>query len=216
MVEAAAVLGIALVALGLVLTPGPNMLYLVSRSVTQGRRAGLVSLAGVAVGFGVYLTAAVAGIATVFVLVPTLYAAVKLAGAAYLLWLAWQAVRPGGRSAFAPTPLPPDPPRRLFTMGLVTNLLNPKIAILYVSLLPQFVDPQRGHVAAQSLLLGLVQIAIALTVNALIVLTAGSIASFLGRRPTWLRIQRYVMGTVLAALAVRIAADRSRAAVTTG
>ncbi|MCX4472382.1 LysE family translocator [Micromonospora sp. NBC_01655] len=215
MVDATAVLGIALVALGLVLTPGPNMVYLVSRSVTQSRRAGLVSLAGVAVGFGVYLAAAVAGIATVFVLVPTLYTVVKLAGAGYLLWLAWQAVRPGGRSAFAPAPLPPDRPRRLFTMGLVTNLLNPKIAILYVSLLPQFVDPARGHVAGQSLLLGGVQIVIALTVNALIVLTAGSVASFLAGRPAWLRVQRYLMGTVLAALAVRIAADRSRAAAAT-
>lgn len=216
MVSITALVGIALVALGLVLTPGPNMVYLVSRSVTQGRRAGMISLMGVAVGFFVYLVAAVAGIATVFALVPGVYTAVKLGGAAYLLWLAWKAVRPGGDSAFAPKPLPVDRPRRLFTMGLVTNLLNPKIAILYVSLLPQFVDPQRGHVAAQSLMLGLTQITIALTVNAAIVLTAGSVAAFLGRRPGWLRAQRYVMGTVLAGLALRIAADRSRAVAVTG
>jgi threonine/homoserine/homoserine lactone efflux protein len=213
MVTTGALVGIALVALGLVLTPGPNMVYLVSRSVTQGRRAGLVSLLGVAVGFLVYLVAAVAGIATVFVLVPPLYLAVKLGGAAYLLWLAWRTLRPGGTSAFTPTPLPPDRPRRLFTMGLVTNLLNPKIAILYVSLLPQFVDPARGHLAVQSLLLGLTQISIALTVNALIVLTAGSVSAFLTRRPTWAKVQRYVMGSVLAGLALRIATDRSRAAV---
>ncbi|MFI7516191.1 LysE family translocator [Micromonospora echinofusca] len=213
MVGTGALVGIALVALGMVLTPGPNMVYLVSRSVTQGRRAGLVSLLGVAAGFGVYLAAAVAGIATVFVLVPALYTAVKLAGAAYLLWLAWQALRPGGQSPFAPQPLPPDGARRLFTMDLVTNLLNPKIAILYVSLLPQFIDPARGHVAAQSLLLGSTQIAVALTVNGLIVLSAGSLAGFFARRPLWLRVQRLVMGTVLAGLAVRIAADRSRAAV---
>jgi threonine/homoserine/homoserine lactone efflux protein len=210
-----AFLGIAAVAIGLVLTPGPNMIYLVSRSVTQGRRAGMISLAGVAVGFLVYLVAATAGIATIFSLVPAVYTALKLAGAAYLLWLAWKAVRPGGDSVFAPKALPADPPRKLFAMGLVTNLLNPKIAILYVSLLPQFVDPARGHVAAQSLTLGVTQIVVALTVNAAIVLMAGSIAAFLSRRPTWLRLQRYVMGTVLAALAIRIAADRSRAVVAT-
>lgn len=214
-VSTGALLGIGLVALGLVLTPGPNMVYLVSRSVAQGRRAGLVSLLGVAAGFGVYLAAAVAGLATVFVLVPTLYAVVKLAGAGYLLWLAWRTLRPGGHSPFRPAPLPPDPPRRLFTMGLVTNLLNPKIAILYVSLLPQFIDPTRGHLATQSLLLGLTQIAVALSVNALIVLSAGALAGFFARRPVWLRVQRWVTGTALAALAVRIAADRSRAAVAT-
>jgi threonine/homoserine/homoserine lactone efflux protein len=206
-------LGIAAVALGLVLTPGPNMIYLVSRSIVQGRRAGLVSLLGVGAGFLVYLAAATAGIATVFVLVPPLYTAIKLAGAAYLLWLAWKAVRPGGESAFAPRALPVDPPRRLFTMGLVTNLLNPKIAILYVSLLPQFVDPARGHVAEQTFLLGITQITVALTMNALIVLSAGTVAGFLGDRPGWLRAQRYVMGTALGGLAVKIAAERRAAAV---
>jgi threonine/homoserine/homoserine lactone efflux protein len=115
--------------------------------------------------------------------------------------------RPGTGAGYRPKQLPVDPPRRLFAMGLVTNLLNPKIAVLYVSLLPQFVDSARGHVAEQSLFLGLTQICVALTVNGLIVLTAGSVARFLGRRPRWLRAQRYLMGTVLAGLAVRIATD---------
>ncbi|WP_165984308.1 LysE family translocator [Streptomyces sp. YIM 98790] len=205
MVSAQALVGISLVALGLVLTPGPNMMYLVSRSVVQGRRAGLFSLLGVAAGFFVYLLAAVAGIAALFALVPALYTAVKLAGAAYLAYLAWTTLRPGGRSAFDPQPLPPDPPRRLFAMGLITNLLNPKIAILYISVLPQFVDPDRGSVAGQSLLLGLVQIAIAVTVNGVIAVTAGSVASFLRNRPRWLRVQRYLMGGVLAGMSVHVA-----------
>ncbi|WP_147140420.1 LysE family translocator [Nocardia ninae] len=210
MIEMAAVFGVAVVALGLVLTPGPNMMYLVSRTVSQGRRAGLVSLGGVAAGFGVYLVAAAVGITAVFAVVPGLYLAVKLAGAAYLLWLAWQALRPGGTSVFAPSALAPDPARRLFTMGFVTNLLNPKIAIMYMALIPQFVSPDQGQVWLQSLCLGLVQIAVALTVNGLIVLGAGSISTFLTGRPLWLRTQRYVMGTMLGTIAVLVATDRAR------
>ncbi len=205
MVSIESLVGISIVALGLVLTPGPNMIYLVSRSVVQGRRAGLVSLLGVAVGFFVYLIAAVAGLATLFTLVPGAYTAVKLAGAAYLAYLAWKTLRPGGTSAFDPKPLPPDRPRRLFTMGLVTNLLNPKIAILYISVLPQFVDPDRGSVAGQSFVLGLTQISIAVTVNGLIAVTAGSLSSFLKSRPRWLRTQRWVMGTVLGGISVHVA-----------
>lgn len=204
-VDVNSVAGMALVAFGMVLTPGPNMIYLVSRSIVQGRRAGLFSLLGVAVGFFVYLLAAVTGIAALFTLVPALYTVVKLAGAAYLGYLAWSALRPGGLNAFDPKPMPPDPPVRLFTMGLVTNLLNPKIAILYVSVLPQFVDTERGSVAAQSLVLGLVQITIAITVNGLIAMGAGSIAVFLKDHPRWLRVQRYLMGTTLAAIAVHVA-----------
>ena len=212
MISAGAGVGMAVVALGLVLTPGPNMLYLVSRSITQGWRAGLVSLLGVAAGFVVYLAAAVAGIATVFSEVPAAYTVLRFAGAGYLLWLAWKTLRPGGGSVFAPKELPPDGPRRLFAMGFLTNLLNPKIAVLYVSLLPQFIDPDRGSVALQSLTLGAIQASIAVSGNAIIVLTAGSIAIFLARRPGWLRAQRFFMGTVLGALAVRLLTERTRTA----
>ncbi|MFF4985997.1 LysE family translocator [Streptosporangium saharense] len=201
---------VALIALGMVLTPGPNMLYLISRSVTQGRGAGLVSLAGVATGFLVYLAATAAGIAVVFAVVPAVYTAVKLAGAAYLLWMAWKALRPGN-DVFAPGETRFDPPRRLFSMGMLTSLLNPKIAVMYVSLLPQFVDPALGNVAAQGLALGLVQVIVSLSVNTLIVLAAGSVAAFLARRPMWARVQRYLTATVLAGIAVRVATDRSRA-----
>ncbi|MFI6678368.1 LysE family translocator [Kribbella sp. NPDC050470] len=209
-VSGEAMLGIALVELGLVLTPGPNMIYLVSRSVAQGRRAGLISLAGVGVGFTVYLLAASAGLATLFALVPEIYLTLKLAGAAYLLWLAWNAFRPGGSSAFATQELEPDRPRRLFGMGLLTCLLNPKIAILYISLLPQFVDPSRGHLGTQSMILGLVQTAVGVAVNAIFVITAGAVAIFLSRRPTWMRIHRYLTGTALAFFAIRLVTDRAR------
>jgi threonine/homoserine/homoserine lactone efflux protein len=164
----------------------------------------------VAAGFGVYLTAATAGITAVFAVVPGMYLAVKLAGAAYLGWLAWQAVRPGGVSVFAPTALAADPTRRLFTMGLVTNLLNPKIAIMYMALIPQFVTPEHGRVWLQSLGLGAVQIAVALSVNGLIVLGAGGLATFLTGRPRWLRVQRYVTGTMLGTIAALLATDRTR------
>ncbi|WP_344383157.1 LysE family translocator [Streptomyces thermolineatus] len=209
MVEASGVLGVAAVALGMVLTPGPNMVYLVSRSITQGRRAGVVSLAGVALGFAVYLLATNLGLSVVFVAVPELYTAVKLAGAAYLGYLARNALRPGGLSVFAPRDVPHDTPRRLFTMGLTTNLLNPKIAVMYLSLIPQFVDPGAGHVLLQGLVLGSVQIAVALTVNLALVLAAGTVSVFLARRPSWLRVQRFLMGTALGALAVSLAVDTS-------
>ncbi|MCQ4041152.1 LysE family translocator [Streptantibioticus rubrisoli] len=209
MITTGAVLGVSAVALGMVLTPGPNMMYLISRSLTQGRKAGLVSLAGVGVGFLCYLSAANLGLSVVFVAVPALYATVKLAGAGYLAYLAWQALRPGGQSVFAPRELAPDSRQRLFAMGLVTSLLNPKIAVMYLSLIPQFIDPRAGHVMVQGFVFGGVQVAVSLAVNCAIVLAAGTIARFLERRPTWLRVQRYFMGTVLGALAVRLAVDNS-------
>ncbi|WP_346101671.1 LysE family translocator [Nonomuraea maheshkhaliensis] len=206
-------IGIALVSLGMVLTPGPNMIYLVSRSITQGRRSGLISLSGVFLGFATYLTATCLGLTAVFVYVPAAYTALKVAGAAYLLWMAWNTIRPGGISAFEARELPVERPGRLFSMGLLTCLLNPKIAILYLSLLPQFIDPSMGHVLLQSLALGSVQVAVGTIVNGLIVLSAGALAAFLAERPVWVRVQRYVTGTVLGAFAVSMATDRSKALV---
>lgn len=200
----------ALVAVGLVITPGPNMMYLVSRSICQGRAAGLISLTGVGLGFIVYMLCAAFGITALVFAVPYAYDALRIGGALYLLHLAWQALKPGGRAPFQLRELPPDSPRRLFAMGLLTNLLNPKAAMLYLSLLPQFIVPGHGSVLGQSLVLGVTQIAISLSVNALIVLTAGSIAAFLGGRPLWQAVQRWLMGTVLAALAVRMLAQGRR------
>ncbi len=198
------------VALGMALTPGPNMIYLVSRSLSQGPRAGLISLIGVAVGFVIFMLLAAFGITAVFVAVPYAYDTLRLAGAGYLLYLAWQALRPGGRSPFQVRQLPPDSPRKLVLMGLMTNLLNPKAAMLYLALLPQFVDPSRGSVLLQSIVLGSLQILVSVTVNGTIAATAGSISTFLARSPRWLLLQRWFMGTVLAALAVNMLRESRR------
>jgi threonine/homoserine/homoserine lactone efflux protein len=201
-------IGFALLSLGIVLTPGPNMIYVISRSLTQGPAAGIVSLGGVALGFVFYMLCAAFGITALLFAVPYAYDALRFAGAAYLLWLAWQALKPGGRSPFQVKKLKVDSPRKLFAMGLLTNLLNPKIAMLYLALLPQFIDPSEGGVLMQSITLGAIQIIISVGVNAMIALAAGSIALFLGARPVWLLVQRWLMGTALAALAMRMAMEK--------
>ncbi|MGL6017855.1 MAG: LysE family translocator [Gibbsiella quercinecans] len=210
MPELSALFAFGLVALGMVLTPGPNMVYLISRSICQGRTAGLISLGGVALGFVFYMLCAAFGITALVMAVPYAYDTLRIGGALYLLYLAWQAVKPGGRSPFQVRALPQDSARKLFMMGFVTNLLNPKIAVMYLSLLPQFISPEHGSVLAQSLVLGGLQIAISVSVNALIAVSAGVIAGFLAGRPLWIVLQRWLMGTVLAALAVRMLADARR------
>ena len=202
----------AAAALFVAITPGPNMVYLLSRSLCQGHRAGLLSLLGVIVGFLAHMFAAAVGLTALFMAVPLAYELLKWAGAAYLLYLAWQSVKPGARSPFEAQDLPADPPRKLFLMGFFTNLLNPKIAIFYLSIFPQFVSPAHGSVFAQSVQLGLTQIVVSCCVNLSIVLSAARLALWFARSPRWLAAQRYVMGTVLAALAVRLAMEQRRTA----
>ena len=196
----------------MVLTPGPNMIYLISRSICQGRKAGLVSLLGVVAGFFVHLFAAAAGLTAVFLAVPMAYEVLKWAGALYLLWLAWQAVKPGARSPFEAQQLPPDSTRKLVTMGFLTSALNPKIAVFYLSVFPQFINPEHGSVFTQSVMLGFTQISVSFMVNALIAVFAASIASWFINNPTWLAVQRYFMGFVLAALALRLMLEQRRSA----
>ena len=201
----------ALVALALVLTPGPNMIYCISRTLCQGRGAGMISLGGVALGFVVHLLGAAFGLSALLLAAPVAFTAIKVAGALYLLWLAWQAVKPGGLSPFETRTLPHDPPRKLFLMGFMTNLLNPKVAMFYLSFFPQFLHPERGQVLLQSLSLGAVQIAVSMAINTVIIFFAAGLAVFLNRNITWMRVQRYVMGTVLGLLALRLLTEKRTA-----
>jgi threonine/homoserine/homoserine lactone efflux protein len=210
MVPATDLAWFALAALIMVLTPGPNMVYLVSRSLCQGRRAGVTSLSGVAAGFLMHMFAAAAGLTAVFMAIPLAYEMLRWLGAAYLLWLAWQAFRPGARSPFEVRSMPADSPARLFFMGFMTNALNPKIAVFYLSVFPQFVRPEYGSVFAQSVALGLTQIAVSSTVNFLIILGAARLAAWFARNPFWQAVQRWFMGLVLGGLAVRLALEERR------
>ncbi|HFT5902114.1 TPA: LysE family translocator [Bacillus cereus] len=208
MVSLSTLVAFAIVSLSMVCSPGPNMIYLISRSITQGRMAGFISLLGIMLGFVIYIIATMFGLTVLFVAVPAVYEAVKWAGAAYLLWLAWNSIKPGATSIMEPRMISNEPPRKLFLRGLMTNLLNPKIAILYVSLLPQFEDPEKGSLLFQGAVLGLTQITVSFMVNLVIVCTASKIAQWFGTRPTWLRVQRWLMASVLTGLAVRLAFER--------
>ena len=186
------------------LSPGPNMIYLVSRSICQGPKAGVISLFGVMAGFFVHMLAAAVGITAVLMAVPlvSFWPPLRLS--------AWQALKPGARSPFEARTLPPDSPARLFFMGFLTNALNPKIAVFYLSVFPQFVSPEHGSIFAQSLALGCTQIVVSFTVNLLIALFAAKIASWFASNPGWMKLQRYFMGLVLGALAVRLLFEQRR------
>jgi threonine/homoserine/homoserine lactone efflux protein len=200
----------ALAALVMVLTPGPNMIYLLSRSLAQGRGACVISLFGIAAGFLVHMFAAAAGLTALFMAVPMAYDVLRWLGALYLGWLAWQALRPGASSPFESRALPADSNARLFAMGFLTNALNPKIAVFYLSVFPQFVRPEHGSVLAQSLTLGFVQIAVSFAVNLSIILSAAQLSAWFAKNPLWLGVQRWIMGCVLGGLAVRLALDDRR------
>jgi threonine/homoserine/homoserine lactone efflux protein len=193
------------------MTPGPNMIYCMSRSICQGRAAGLISLAGVALGYAVHINAAIFGLTALLLTVPMVYDAVKFAGAGYLLWMAWQALRPNGASPLEMQALPQATPGKLFRMGFLTNVLNPKLAIFFVSLFPQFIDRTQGNVLMQSLMLSFIQISISVSIDALIVVFAAVIAQFLAKAPVWSKIQRWVMGVTLAGLALRMVLDGRKA-----
>lgn len=200
----------ALLAVGLAATPGPNMLYLVSRSLAQGTGAGMISLVGCQVGSLVIMLCAAAGITAALFAIPYAWDVLRLGGAGYLLFLAWQCVKPGGRPLFEARPLPREPAARLFAVGFATAALNPKVALFYMAVLPPFIDPALGHVFGQGLALGAVQIAVAIVFDAALVVGAAGVARFLGTRPAWMAAQRWVLGIALALLATRLAMEGRR------
>lgn len=205
---ASSLLLFAAVALVSALSPGPNMVYLVSRTLCQGRGAGLVSLLGVVSGMAVYLVLTSCGLAAVFLAVPYAYDGLRLAGAAYLLHLAWIALRRPKPTPFQIQRLPKESRARLYTTGLLTSLFNPKLMVFYCSILPQFMAPEQGSTLVQGLLLGCTQIAVAFSAHLCVILAAGRLAGTLARRPRWIAVQRYFLGSIFAALAIRLALER--------
>jgi threonine/homoserine/homoserine lactone efflux protein len=206
----ATLLTFAALSLGLALTPGPNMLYLVSRSLAQGTGAGMVSLLGCQTGSLAIMLCAAAGITAALFAVPYAWDALRLGGAGYLAWLAWQCVRPGGQPIFAPRPMPREGSVRLFSIGFATAALNPKVALFYMAVLPPFLDPERGSVFLQGAVLGALQIAVCAASDAALVWGAAGTARFLGTRPFWMALQRWVLGAALGLLAVKLASDGQR------
>jgi threonine/homoserine/homoserine lactone efflux protein len=172
----------------------------------------MMSLVGTFVGFAAYMIMANVGLAAVFIVVPWLYTGVKLAGAAYLIYLAWKNLKPGGMSVFETRELPRDSRAKLFRMGLLTNLLNPKAAIMYLALIPQFIRPAAGNVMVQGFILGGVQITVSMLVNSAIIGAAGGMAVFLRTRPSWMKWQRWVTGSLLGAVGIKLAIDAPTAA----
>lgn len=200
----------AALSLGLALTPGPNMLYLVSRALAQGTTAGLVSLAGCQVGSLAIMLLAAAGITAALLAVPYAWDVLRIGGATYLAWLAWQCLRPGGQPLFAPRPMPREPGWRLFAVGFATAALNPKVALFYMAVLPPFLDSARDDVFLQGAVLGAVQVAVCTVFDAALVFGAAGTARFLSGRPVWMAVQRWVLGLALAALAAKLATEDGR------
>jgi len=205
-----AALSFAAVAFLMALSPGPNLIYLASRSICQGRYAGFVSLGGVCTGMFLYMLATAAGLSAIFKAVPAAYDAVRWLGAIYLLWLAYKVITARSTSLIS-TVLPSESKAQLYRRGLLTCLLNPKIVITYGALLPQFVDPLSGNVLSQIVALGLVQIVAAASAHSLVILSAAAVASLLSKRHGFAKIQRYLLGSVLTALAVRLLVERHSA-----
>ncbi len=194
----------ALASVLLAATPGPVWLYLISRTLAQGRRAGYFSMFGVAAGLSLHAVFAAFGLTVLLLAVPFAFDAIKLAGAGYLLWLAYTTVR-GAGFTLAPHPLEPVRDRVLLRQAFIAAVINPKVAVFYLSLFPQFVDPSSGPVLGQSLLLGAIQVGIAALMDVSLVTVAGMLAAWFSHRPLWLQLQRWFLGSVFGALALWLA-----------
>jgi threonine/homoserine/homoserine lactone efflux protein len=198
--------------LALTMTPGPDMLLIASRSAGQGPVSGFATLAGIQAGTYCHALAAAFGLSQLFVVVPLAYDVVRYAGAAYLLYLAWKTFR---SSDPALAPVAAGGGRHLsaavvFRQGLITNLLNPKMALFVLALFPQFVRPDAGSVALQIMLLATVLNAIGLVVNGVVIVMASRLGRLFTGGGRWRRLPNYLLGTVFAGLAIRLAIDARR------
>ena len=188
----------ALASVALLVVPGPAVLYIVARSVDQGRRAGLVSTLGIHVGSLVHVAAAAVGLSSLLVSSATAFETVKYLGAAYLVYLGIRRLLE--RDVAPGEARPPMPLRRVFGQAIVVNVLNPKTALFFFAFLPQFVDVSAGHAGLQIALLGVLYIAIGLVSDGAYALVAGTVVRPLRRRAGFMRTQRCASGATLIGL----------------
>lgn len=204
MPSSASLLGFIAAALVLLLIPGPAVLYIVARSLSQGHRAGLVSVLGLSTGALVHVAAATAGLSAILVTSATAFGVVKTLGAGYLIYLGLRALftRQSATSVETPTP---RALYRVFSDGVVVSVFNPKIAVFFLAFLPQFVEPSRGPVAQQVLLLGLLYVAMALVTDSGYALLAGSLRHWFRGEVMQGPLPRYASGVLYLGLGVSTA-----------
>ena len=200
MPDATTMLIVALASLALVVIPGPAVVYIVTRSVSQGRNAGLVSAVGINLGSFVHVLAAVAGLTVLLASSATAYSVVKWAGIGYLAWIGVRTLMKDDAD-FAQPQLEPTALRTIFIQGVLVNMLNPKVAIFFLAFLPQFVDADARHATVQTLVLGMTLVSIGLVTDSLYALAGGSVGDVLRRRPSFARTTRLAAGSTYLALA---------------
>ncbi len=200
MPDAATILVVALASLVLVVVPGPAVIYILTRSVSQGRDAGLVSAIGVNLGSTVHVFAAVAGLTVLLASSATAYTILKWAGVGYLAWIGVRTLMSDDEEFSNPT-VEPAGLRRVFVQGVLVNMLNPKVAIFFLAFLPQFVDPSSPNATTETLVLGLTLVGIGLVSDSIYALVGGSVGDLFRDRPRTARISRLTAGSVYLALA---------------
>lgn len=186
----------------LLIVPGPAVLYIVGRSLNQGRTAGFLSVLGICTGTLFHVVAAALGLTAVLRASPVAFSTIRYAGAAYLVWLGVRALVDGERSIGPASVSRLDRPVQIFGQGVLVNLLNPKTALFFLAFLPQFVDPSRGTIAGQVLFLGGLFVLLSLVSDSVYALLAGTLGRYLQGHATFLRAQRYVTSGIFVALGV--------------
>jgi len=207
MIEPATLLAFTLLNISFALIPGPDVICILTNSVTRGTRAGSTVCAGIACAALVHVAAASLGLTAFLAAAPTAFITVKAVGAAYLGWLGWQMLRSPVALAAQPRPSRWSSP---FAQGAVSNLFNPKIAIFFLAILPQFVDPSRGHPGLQAAILGLVSIVSGTAVNLCTAALGGRARQWLLAKPRLFQRFQQWAGAALVGLGVKVALERAR------
>ncbi|MCZ8258097.1 MAG: LysE family translocator [Polaromonas sp.] len=202
MIDAGTLSLFVLAVLALFVSPGPNMAFVLSHGLAHGVRGGFAAAIGISAADLVHTLCAATGVTALVAAWPPSFDVLRYAGAVYLLWLAWQALRPGGARHAAQTQ--PAGFARIVRMALLNNLVNPKALLFFMVFLPQFVNPASGHVTLQLLVLGVVLSLMALVFNTVLGAFSGQIGRRLQARPGAAKFQRGFLALVMAGLALRL------------